>query len=36
VSVKAQTNVWGTAALVGGLLAIVIGIVIFGVKLTRR
>lgn len=36
VSVKAQTNVWGTAALVGGLLVIVVGIVIFGVKLTRR
>ncbi|HYK90097.1 MAG TPA: NEW3 domain-containing protein [Acidobacteriota bacterium] len=36
VSVKAQTNVWGTAALVGGLLLIVVGIVIFGVKLTRR
>ena len=36
VSIKAQTNVWGTAALVGGLLLIVIGIVIFGVKLTRR
>jgi hypothetical protein len=36
VSVKAKTNVWGTAGLVGGLLAIVIGIVIFGVKLTRR
>lgn len=36
VSVKAQTNVWGTAALVGGLLLLVIGIVIFGVKLTRR
>lgn len=36
VSVKAQTNIWGTAALVGGLLVIVIGIVIFGVKLTRR
>ncbi len=36
VSVKAQTNVWGTAALVGGLLLIVGAIVIFGVKLTRR
>ena len=36
VSVKARPNVWGTAALVGGLLLIVIGIVIFGVKLTRR
>jgi uncharacterized membrane protein len=36
VSVKAQTNIWGTAALVGGLLMIVVLIVIFGVKLTRR
>ncbi len=36
VSIKAQTNVWGTAALVGGLLLLVLGIVIFGVKLTRR
>ncbi len=36
ISVKAQTNVWGTAGLVGGLLVIVATIVIFGVKLTRR
>jgi hypothetical protein len=36
VSIKAQTNIWGTAALVGGLLLLVMGIVIFGVKLTRR
>lgn len=36
VSVKAQASVWGTAALVGSLLVIVTGIVIFGVKLTRR
>ncbi|MHA2643009.1 MAG: NEW3 domain-containing protein [bacterium JZ-2024 1] len=36
VSVKAQTNIWGTAGLVGGLLLLVIGIVVFGIKLTRR
>lgn len=36
ISVKAQANIWGTAALVGGLLLIVVGIVVFGVKLTRR
>ncbi len=36
VSIKARTNVWGTAALVGGLLLLVVAIVIFGVKLTRR
>jgi hypothetical protein len=36
VSVKAKTNIWGTAALVGGLLLIVVTIVVFGVKLTRR
>ncbi len=36
VSVKARPNVWGTAALVGGLLLIVVGIVVFGVRLTRR
>jgi hypothetical protein len=34
--VKAQTSVWGTAGLIGGLLLLVVGIVIFGVKLTRR
>jgi hypothetical protein len=36
VSIKARTNIWGTAALVGGLLLLVIGILVFGVKLTRR
>lgn len=36
VSVKARTELWTTAALIGGLLALVIGIVIFGVRLTRR
>lgn len=36
VSVKAQTNIWGTAGLIGGLLLLVIGIVVFGIKLTRR
>ncbi len=36
VSVKAQANVWGTALLIGGLLILVLGLVIFGVKLTRR
>ena len=36
VSVKAQTNLWGTVGLIGGLLLIVISIVVFGVKLTRR
>jgi hypothetical protein len=36
VSLKAQTSLWGTAGLIGGLLLLVIGIVVFGVKLTRR
>ena len=36
ISVKAQANVWGTALLSGGLLILVLGLVIFGVKLTRR
>jgi len=36
VSVKAQANIWGTTALIGGLLVLVLGLVIFGVKLTRR
>jgi hypothetical protein len=36
VSVRARADVWTTAALIGGLLALVIGIVIFGVRLTRR
>lgn len=36
VSVKAQTSLWATLGLIGGLLALVIGIVIFGIKLTKR
>jgi hypothetical protein len=36
VSVKARANVWGTALLIGGLLVLVLSLVIFGVKLTRR
>lgn len=36
ISVKAPANIWGTSALIGGLLVIIVGIVIFGVKLTRR
>jgi hypothetical protein len=36
ISVKARANIWGTAALIGGLLILVLGLVIFGVKLTRR
>ncbi len=36
VSVKARTNVWGMAGLIGALLLLVIGIVVFGIKLTRR
>lgn len=36
VSVKAQPNIWGTAALIGVLLVFVLGLVIFGVRLTRR
>lgn len=36
VSVKAQTSLWGTVGLIGGLLVLVIGIVVFGIKLTRR
>ncbi len=36
ISVKAQANIWGTVALVGGLLVVVVGIVILGIKLTRR
>jgi hypothetical protein len=36
VSVKAQTSLWGTVGLIGGLLLLVIGIVVFGIKLTRR
>jgi uncharacterized membrane protein len=36
VSVKAPANIWGTAALIGGALLLVVGIVVFGVKLMRR
>jgi uncharacterized membrane protein len=36
VSLHAPTNLWGTASLIGGLLLLVVGIVVFGVKLTRR
>jgi hypothetical protein len=36
INVKAKANVWGAAALIGGLLVLVLGLVIFGVKLTRR
>ncbi|RPI20631.1 MAG: hypothetical protein EHM61_26640 [Acidobacteria bacterium] len=36
VNVKAPANLWATAGLVGGLLAILVGIVVFGVKLTKR
>jgi len=36
VNVQAPANLWATAGLVGGLLAILLGIVVFGVKLTRR
>ena len=36
ISVIAQANVWGTVLLIGGLLVLVLGLVIFGVKLTRR
>jgi hypothetical protein len=36
ISVKSKPNVWGTAGLIGGLLIVIVGIVIFGVKLTRR
>lgn len=36
VSVKARTNLLGTGALIGSLLLLVVGIVVFGVKITRR
>jgi len=36
VNVKAPANLWATAGLVGGLLFVLVGIVVFGVKLTRR
>lgn len=36
ISVKAETNVWGLAALIGGLLILVLGLVVFGIRLTRR
>jgi hypothetical protein len=36
VSVKAQANIWGTVALIGGVLILVLGLVVFGIKLTRR
>ena len=36
VSIKDETNVLGLAALIGGLLILVIGLVFFGIRLTRR
>ncbi len=36
VSVKAGTNLWATLGLIGLLLALIVGIVVFGLKLTRR
>lgn len=36
ISIKGQTNIWGVAALIGVLLLTVLGLVIFGVRLTRR
>lgn len=36
VRIDAQTNVWLTVGLWGGLVALVLGIVVFGVKITRR
>ncbi len=36
VSVKPQSNVWSTAALIGGLLALVAGVVTFGIRMARR
>ena len=36
VSVKAKTNIFGTSVLIGGLLLLVVGIVVFGVRLTKR
>lgn len=36
VSVKSKANIWATAGLVGGLLALLGGVVAFGIKMTRR
>jgi len=36
VSVKAKTNIFGTSVLIGSLLLLVVGIVVFGVRLTKR
>jgi hypothetical protein len=36
VNVKAAADVWATAGLLGGLLVLLVGIVVFGVRLTRR
>jgi NPCBM-associated, NEW3 domain of alpha-galactosidase len=36
VSVKAGTNVWGMLLLVGGLVALIAGLVVFGLRLARR
>jgi hypothetical protein len=34
--VKAGTNVWGMLLLVGGLVALIAGLVVFGLRLARR
>ncbi|MEW6212707.1 MAG: NEW3 domain-containing protein [Acidobacteriota bacterium] len=36
VSLKPGSNVWSTAALIGGLLALVAGVVTFGIRMARR
>jgi hypothetical protein len=36
ISVKSKASVWTTAGLIGGLLAIVGGVVVFGIKMARR
>jgi hypothetical protein len=36
VSVKAKPNLLGTSALIGALLILIIGIVIYGIKMTKR
>ncbi len=36
VSVKAGTSLWGTLLLVGALLALIAGLAVLGIKLTRR
>lgn len=36
VSVKPKSNIWSTAALIGGLLALVAGVVTFGIRMARR